>query len=127
MNSTNSSELQYWNLVDVYSSYLEGFILTPIGILGILGNYITYFQEIFSVIIRHNKAYEDSNFLSLLGNVISIAVLTTKDLRNDFSDLLITLCTFDTTYLLTAICLRGAPKLSTYYNNNILPALMPFW
>ena len=62
-----------------------------------------------------------------LGNVLSIAVLASKDLRNGFSDLLITLSTFDTIYLLMAILIHGAPKLNEHYNYNVLPILMPIW
>ena len=42
MDIARNNETQYWNFdrVDIYSSYLEGFILTPVGIMGIIGKFI---------------------------------------------------------------------------------------
>ena len=44
MNLTNPLEQEDWNfdIVDRCSIYLEGYILTPIGVLGIIGKKILY-------------------------------------------------------------------------------------
>ena len=137
MNLTNPLEQEDWNfdIVDLCSIYLEGYILTPIGVLGIIGKKILYaaicpwYNELdyiyLSMICKQYGLFDEFHFN--LGNVLSIAILATKDLRNGFSDLLITLSAFDTMYLVMAILIHGVPKLNEHYNYNILPILMPIW
>ena len=49
MSIENDNETQHWNFsytvdtwntIDIYTSYLEGFILTPVAIMGIVGKCI---------------------------------------------------------------------------------------
>jgi len=81
--------------VDAFSYYLEGVILTPIGILGIIGN------------------------------VLSIYILCSKEIRNEFYTLLTALSSFDSLYLLMAILIFGLPKLSVSYREMVLTRIMP--
>ena len=133
MNNLNhiKNNVSEFDTVELFSVYLEGYILTPIGILGIIGKLIRYAAIHYCFLIQFfliRMMYDQYNKIHFnLGNVLSIAVLASKDLRNGFSDLLITLSTFDTIYLLMAILIHGAPKLNEHYNYNVLPILMPIW
>lgn len=56
---------------------------------------------------------------------MSIFVLCSKELRNEFSTLLTALSSFDALYLLMAILLFGIPNLSVFYSEYILSRIMP--
>ena len=124
----NKSNVSDFDTVELLSVYLEGYILTPVAILGIIGKIFSQlivvpwflFLKFFS-----SKAQALFHNIYILGNIMSIFVLCSKELRNEFSTLLTALSSFDALYLLMAILLFGIPNLSVFYSEYILSRIMP--
>ena len=75
--------------------YIEGVALLPISIVGIVGN------------------------------ILSMVILSCPEMQNNFNHLLFSLSTFDLIYLVMSTMIFAIPKLSTAYANYILPHIMP--
>ena len=132
----NKSNLSDFDTVELLSVYLEGYILTPVAILGIIGKILLQLIVAPCFLPIHLEYYLFIKFFSsiaqalfhniyILGNIMSIFVLCSKELRNEFSTLLTALSSFDTLYLLMAILLFGIPNLSVLYSEYILSRIMP--
>merc|ERR1712223_907851 len=61
----------------------------------------------------------------MLGNALSIVVLSSKEMRSSFNQLLAVLASFDFIYLFVSVMVFGFPKLSSSYAAHILPRAMP--
>jgi len=82
-------------LLDSCRFYIEGVALLPISIVGIIGN------------------------------ALSMIVLSCPEMQNNFNHLLIGLSSFDTIYLLLSTLIFAMPKLSDNYAMYLLPHIMP--
>ena len=75
--------------------YIEGVALLPVSIVGIVGN------------------------------MLSMFILSRPEMQNNFNQLLIGLSTFDFIYLITSTMIFAIPKLSDGYASYVLPHFMP--
>ncbi|TRY71858.1 hypothetical protein TCAL_03401 [Tigriopus californicus] len=91
----NSSSLSAYQSLEEFRYYTVGVILTPISIFGILGN------------------------------ILSIFVLSCPEMKSNFNQLLICLASFDLVYLQLSFAIFAMPTLSVWYTETLFPYIMP--
>ena len=69
--------------------------------------------------------YEKYKSYHFSGNIMSMVVLTSPEMKSNFHRLLTFLAFFDLLFLLSAIFLFGLPNLFSEYVDVILPRIMP--
>lgn len=73
------------------SFWMEGVLLTGTG------NVLLYFESTF------DRQSRFSGIIGLIGNILSIVILSKPDMYNSFNQLLITLSTMDSIFIILAI------------------------
>lgn len=65
------------------------------------------------------------SIIGIVGNLLSIIVLSCPEMKNDFNRLLLGLSTYDLIYLIMSTFIFTIPILSRSYAMTILPHIMP--